>query len=643
MRVREFSFRANPHRSIGVSSSGWIDDEHCVQWFRNAFLPQAQARNKSGKPILLICDGHGSHVTDTLLLEAKNNNVIVLVLPPHCTHKLQPLDVGVLGPLQTAYADQVDEHVISVGQGISKPEFITLYTTARRQSVKKKLIEDAFRHCGIHPLNPNIFTDDDFAPSQGFSTVASSHLPPSFPTPDTSLSTNPDASPSTDPDTLPSIDPDASPPTDPPDPNVPPAPTPDTHKDDGDSDQESAGRQSQSSSESESDTDDDDPRAADTTPSNRRRTRASLSTLSTLHPEYASLSKEKLVELLVKRDSEVKEAQDRAADSAKEAATAKAHALLAGQQVSVLQQEKNAKSAARSRTALHTTARVANSAEEIERIQQEQADKEKWATQKREREEMAADVPLWAKIVTGALATLAPREARRKKAQKAALLTANKAVLEVARREAAVEKGVEKAVRSAEIAVKKAEAETKRIAEREAKKAEAAAKKAEAEAKKVADREAKKAGAAAKKAEVEARKAAEREAKKASGTSTRTRRRKAANSGADGEEIDEGSKQQSAVRLSASSGAPEDVFTDTSAARKRRKLAQEITLGKENHDTSDQEMVSGSQPGTPQPSPKRPRPKPRFTGQVAIEEKEIEPHSGSGGILSPMRTPRRGE
>ncbi|KIJ48785.1 hypothetical protein M422DRAFT_91853, partial [Sphaerobolus stellatus SS14] len=89
--------------SVVVTESGWTDDEVCKQWFTKVFIPWAQARNISGKPVLLISDGHGSHESNEMLKKAFTCNILLLSLPPHTTHKLQPLDVGVFGPLQKAW------------------------------------------------------------------------------------------------------------------------------------------------------------------------------------------------------------------------------------------------------------------------------------------------------------------------------------------------------------------------------------------------------------------------------------------------------------------------------------------------------------------------------------------------------------
>ena len=55
---------------------------------------------------LLLVDGHSSHVNLAFLDYATSNRVVVLVLPPHSTHRLQPLDLGLFGPLSKAYDRQ---------------------------------------------------------------------------------------------------------------------------------------------------------------------------------------------------------------------------------------------------------------------------------------------------------------------------------------------------------------------------------------------------------------------------------------------------------------------------------------------------------------------------------------------------------
>ena len=43
---------------------------------------------------------------------AFDNSIILYSLPPKTTHKLQPLDVGIFGPLQVAWTKHCETHAI---------------------------------------------------------------------------------------------------------------------------------------------------------------------------------------------------------------------------------------------------------------------------------------------------------------------------------------------------------------------------------------------------------------------------------------------------------------------------------------------------------------------------------------------------
>lgn len=90
-----------PH-SIRMSPNGWTDDFLCTKWFRKCFILQATMRKVSNMLILLLYDGHGSHNTIELIELVCEHNIILFCLPPHTTHKLQPLDVNVFGPFTHA-------------------------------------------------------------------------------------------------------------------------------------------------------------------------------------------------------------------------------------------------------------------------------------------------------------------------------------------------------------------------------------------------------------------------------------------------------------------------------------------------------------------------------------------------------------
>jgi hypothetical protein len=201
---------ANPNDSptfvrIGTSENGWTDNEIGFEWFKEVFVPQATERNRRATEqeradeqrqaadaeledaadedselklplILLIYDGHGSHTTLYWITLACENNIC---LPPHTTHRLQPLDVGCFGPLQIAWFNRCDEILDETGEPMEMKEVVKEYFAARRKAFKSENIFQAWKKSGLRPLNADLFTASDFAPSHSSSTVC--HAPQSFP------------------------------------------------------------------------------------------------------------------------------------------------------------------------------------------------------------------------------------------------------------------------------------------------------------------------------------------------------------------------------------------------------------------------------------------------------------------------------
>jgi hypothetical protein len=128
---------------------------------------------------MLIYDGHGSHTTVGIIDLAIKHGIHLFCLPPHTTHRLQPLDVSVFGPLQIAWFNRCDEILELTGEGIEAKNVVKEYMKARNASFKSETILQAWRKAGIRPINLTIFTEADFAPS--YSTSINMHAPESFP------------------------------------------------------------------------------------------------------------------------------------------------------------------------------------------------------------------------------------------------------------------------------------------------------------------------------------------------------------------------------------------------------------------------------------------------------------------------------
>ncbi len=182
--------------SVASSPNGWTDDYLCTEWFKKCFIPQAEARRETDAPILLIVDGHGSHGTAEMRQLAIENNVHIFCLPPHTTHRLQPLDVGIFGPLQHAWTKRCNEYYVSSrGEEIERGQLIREYMAVRNGVFEESLVKKAWYSSGITSgtWSASFFPPSAFATSYATSTVT--HVPPSYPTSGDMNTLPPDAPP----------------------------------------------------------------------------------------------------------------------------------------------------------------------------------------------------------------------------------------------------------------------------------------------------------------------------------------------------------------------------------------------------------------------------------------------------------------
>ena len=142
--------------------SGWMQTHLFTDWF-NHFLKHTRPSLET--PILLILDGHATHVKNLEVIElATRNHVEILCLPPHTTHRLQPLDVAFMRPLMLNYDEAVRIWLRShPGRVVSIYAIAKLFGTAYLKAATVNTAVNAFKSTGIVPYNPDIFSDADFA------------------------------------------------------------------------------------------------------------------------------------------------------------------------------------------------------------------------------------------------------------------------------------------------------------------------------------------------------------------------------------------------------------------------------------------------------------------------------------------------
>lgn len=154
---------APPETSGCTHPSGWMTAASFLLFLKH-FVKYTKCSVEDKQ--LLIMDNHDSHISVDGVNYAKNNGTVLLTIPPHTSHKLQPLDRSLFGPLKKYYnTAAADWMLMNPGKTITIYEVAGLLGIAFPQAVTPKNIMSGFISSGIWPLNSNIFTDDEFLTS----------------------------------------------------------------------------------------------------------------------------------------------------------------------------------------------------------------------------------------------------------------------------------------------------------------------------------------------------------------------------------------------------------------------------------------------------------------------------------------------
>ncbi|XP_030854234.1 uncharacterized protein LOC115929451 [Strongylocentrotus purpuratus] len=182
----------------GFSESGWMNSELFYSWLANHFHPFLLSRG-THFPVLLLVDGHASHVDLHVAEFCQHNNIILYRLQAHASHIIQPLDLSVFGPLKKAYKKREGEWKDAhPGQFVTKAFFAGVFANAWAD-IKPELATAGFRAAGIYPFTRG-YCRDKLAPSQVFTTPpatppAAPALPPAAPAPPPAAPAPPPAAP----------------------------------------------------------------------------------------------------------------------------------------------------------------------------------------------------------------------------------------------------------------------------------------------------------------------------------------------------------------------------------------------------------------------------------------------------------------
>lgn len=169
-----FMIGASPGSVGYANESGWMQQTEFVK-FMTHFIKYS--RSSKNSPTLLLLDNHASHLSVEAIDLAMENGITLLSFPPHCSHRMHPLDVSVYGPLKTYYKSQCNTWLKNnTGKILDIRNIVGLVAKTLDLAVTQKNIKAGFKSTGICPFDPDVFNDDDFmqAVLSGQNTQASS-------------------------------------------------------------------------------------------------------------------------------------------------------------------------------------------------------------------------------------------------------------------------------------------------------------------------------------------------------------------------------------------------------------------------------------------------------------------------------------
>lgn len=164
VHYKDVMLKGGPIGALGLANpSGWMTEELFLQALTHFIKFVKPSKDK---PCLILMDNHKTHITLEVVMLARENNIIILTFPPHCSHRLQPVDICVYGPFKTRYRTAMNAWMMSnPGKTVTIYEVASFASEAFIHGFSMENIIKGFSTPGIHSFNRNVFSDEDFLAS----------------------------------------------------------------------------------------------------------------------------------------------------------------------------------------------------------------------------------------------------------------------------------------------------------------------------------------------------------------------------------------------------------------------------------------------------------------------------------------------
>ncbi|XP_072377758.1 uncharacterized protein [Diabrotica undecimpunctata] len=143
-----------PGSNATTYPSGWMT---CFYFLKFLEHFDRFAQPNLDRKHLIVMDNHESRCSLEAVNYARDNGIVFLTIPPHTSHKLQPLDRAVFGKLNTYYSQAASNFMLKFpGRTITIYDIAELLGDAFPRAMVPSNIIRGFKVSGIWPINPNI-------------------------------------------------------------------------------------------------------------------------------------------------------------------------------------------------------------------------------------------------------------------------------------------------------------------------------------------------------------------------------------------------------------------------------------------------------------------------------------------------------
>ena len=152
--------------SFGYAStkSGYIDKSSFV----NFLIHFNKHRENKNMVAYIFLDGHSTHHCHETLTYCSANQIELICIPPHTSHRLQPLDTHFNAPLKRRWTRLISDFLREEKSlKINRYQFVPLLKKLWEMMHDRGLIVNAFEHTGIYPLK-NTVKQAEYAKSLNF-------------------------------------------------------------------------------------------------------------------------------------------------------------------------------------------------------------------------------------------------------------------------------------------------------------------------------------------------------------------------------------------------------------------------------------------------------------------------------------------